>query len=363
MKRVSSGNGSAPVDGASRPPNASASKDAIPPHLGSEITTLEIGGPCPGFVHVRNGRELAEVIRSDRRNRSAFTDRQAICIGGGSNLLISDAGFDGLLLQFRDDQANAQIDQKSGRVIANAAMPWDRLVEQCTAAGLRGLECISGVPGTVGGAIVQNAGAYGQEVSDSIFQVTLFNTVQSNTHNLKQRQMHFGYRTSTLKRSRPGRLIVTAAVFQLQPGHPYLPTHAELQSRLKAEHGPGAYSLEQIRKCVLEVRRDKGMLVESQLEPSAGSFFVNPEMSKSDYHHLIELHPELQSVPRTAVTKGRYGKLPGRSGFRLAAAAMIEAAGFNKGYQVGMSAISSRHSLALVNKGHATSEDITDLTA
>jgi len=328
---------------------------------GSEISTLRVGGDCPDFQVARNRLELMELVRADLRTDHQFRDRSAVCIGGGSNLLISDEGFKGLLVQFRDDGATAIIDRKSGVVRANAAMPWDRLVEEVVEAGLQGLECISGVPGTVGGAVVQNAGAYGQEIADCIRHVELLDTIKGEYTGLARRRLKFGYRTSSLKKTKPPRFIVVGVTLQLSVNPSFYPAHGEVLADLRSSLGSGPYSLERIRASILRIRASKGMLVSTQLEPSAGSFFVNPHLDKSEYHKLQQSHPQLSHVPSTDMRKRGRLRAYNVPGYRLAAAAMIEMAGFPRGYRLGNAAVSSRHALALVNSGDAKADEIATL--
>jgi len=327
---------------------ARTSQELVGAVMGSELSTLKVGGPCGSFARARNASELDSVVKSDAR----ALGRKPTVIGFGSNLLISDDGCRELLLQFKDDEANASIDPRSGLVKAPASMPWDRLVAQTVDAGLQGIECVSGVPGTVAGAVVQNAGAYGQELRQVLREVVVYDTGQFSFDVLKARNCRFGYRTSAFKSEKFSRRVVVEATFQLRPLAVSQIRYDDVARQLLMRHGIGPYPLAAIRQAVLDTRSSKGMLLGEDRNPSAGSFFVNPECSGLELYRHTRVNPRLREIPRTKV---------GYRTYRLSAAALIEASGFRRGFRSGSAGLSDQHALAIVNLGGACADDIVKL--
>jgi len=271
-------------------------------------------------------------------------------LGGGSNLVIADEGLDALVLQMAitgiafEPQADG-----STRVIAGAGGGWDELVASAVARGLAGVECLSGIPGTVGGTPIQNVGAYGQEVADTIESVTAFDVVSAAAATMSEADCRFSYRMSRFK-SEPGRFIVSNVTFRLKPAAPTV-RYPDLLDWI-ARAGIGEPTLADVRRAVIAVRRSKGMVVDAA-DPdsrSVGSFFMNPVVT-------IAVRDSIAGVA---------GQTPpafpaGTDRVKVPAAWLIERAGFQKGHIDGRVGISTKHPLALVNRGGASARDVVRL--
>jgi UDP-N-acetylmuramate dehydrogenase len=277
-------------------------------------------------------------------------------LGGGSNLLISDAGFDGLVIAIGLRGVHSRVRGSCVEIDAAAGEPWDALCAHAVERDLAGLECLSGIPGLVGATPIQNVGAYGQEVAQVISAVRVLDRASLQLHTLGPEQCGFGYRASAFKRN-PERCVVLAVSFSLRLGGEPMVAYAELARALSLRAGSAAPSLQQVRECVLELRRGKSMLLDPSDENgrSAGSFFLNPIVD-------AEL---AERVAASAVAAGliarsdelpRYPAADGR--VKLAAAWLIERAGFRKGERRGAVGISSRHALALVHHGGGRSAEL-----
>lgn len=324
------------------------------------FTTLKIGGPARFFVRARSEELVAESV--------AFaTDRglELFLLGGGSNIVVSDRGFDGLVLQIGEfgileDKnpdghapllgAGLRVEQLSGsRIRVGAGANWDELVEFCVRNGLAGVECLSGIPGSVGGTPVQNVGAYGQEVSETIESVRCFDRDANEFVTLGNADCWFSYRRSIFNSTHRGRYIVLSVTYRLIPGGTPKIAYKDLK-----EHFAGrSPSLREVREAVLAIRRSKSMVIDDA-DPnsrSVGSFFKNPIVEVKKLTEISEKHA-FQSVPHFPAGSGT-AKIP--------AAWLIENAGFHKGYRLGKAAISSKHSLALINAGGASAADIIRL--
>jgi len=303
-------------------------------------TTLRVGGPARWFAEAETERDIQEALRFVRENQLRL-----FVLGGGSNLLASDAGFDGLVLRvaLRGVQRNGET------LRAAAGEDWDGLVQNAVESGLAGIECLSGIPGTVGGTPVQNVGAYGQEVSTTIAEVEAVDVATGQRVVFANCECGFGYRRSRFNREDAGRYILTSVNYRLPEGAPPQLLYPELRTALQDFATP---SLQQVRDAVRELRRGKGMLlVEGDVDcRSAGSFFKNPMVSKETADALEAAVGG--PMPRFADVSGDV---------KLSAAWLIERAGFAKGFALGNAGISSRHTLALVNKGGATSADLLAL--
>lgn len=306
------------------------------------FTTLGIGGRAQWLARAESV-ELVGAAHAWCRERAL----PLTVLGGGSNLVISDAGVRGLVLL---NQLRGVVFERSGgetRVSAGAGEPWDELVSACVTRGLVGIECLSGIPGSVGGTPIQNVGAYGQEVGDTIERVTAFDRDQSCIQELSAADCRFAYRGSRFKSEEAGRWIVCGVAFRLQTGEPtvsYPDLRAHLE-RSRTAHPRGT----DVRDAVLAVRRAKGMVIDPADSDtrSVGSFFVNPILSEDQRERLASVVGE--RAPGFAQQDGRV-KVP--------AAWLIERAGFHRGLTDGAVGISSKHTLALVNRGGATAADI-----
>ena len=279
-------------------------------------------------------------------------------LGGGSNLLVSDAGFDGLVLcvGLRGIVANDAPDHPGQRIYqAAAGEDWDGFVARTVQDDCAGVECLAGIPGTVGGTPVQNVGAYGQEVASAIERVRGFDLKQEEFVEFSAAECGFAYRRSRFNSADRGRYIVTRVDYRLTPGGAPTLRYADLQRALAESQSEGReLSLSEVAAAVRRVRQSKGMLlVEGDPDcRSAGSFFKNPVVSEEQMRRIAECSEK--EPPRFPAGAGQ-AKLP--------AAWLIEQAGFKKGYALGAAAISSRHTLALVNSGSATAQEILALAA
>jgi UDP-N-acetylmuramate dehydrogenase len=310
------------------------------------FTTFEIGGPARWFAEAITEADIEAAVEfASARKLRLFV------LGGGSNLLVSDSGFDGLVLRIclRGVQVEGVV------ISAAAGEDWDALVARSVDAGLAGMECLSGIPGTVGGTPVQNVGAYGQEVSRTIRTVRVFDRTTGSWRDLSNAECGFAYRRSRFNQGTDrDRFIVSRVSYALEANAPAAVMYADLKHYFKDE-GVTEPSLEQVRAAVLGIRLGKGMVVtgENPERRSAGSFFKNPVVSASELPRIAAAvsvaEPELP----------RYAAGPGE--VKVPAAWLLERAGFVKGYRQGAAAVSKRHTLALTNQGGATAADIAAL--
>jgi len=312
------------------------------------FTTFGIGGPARWFAQARSEDDIAEACAWARAH-----DLPMFVLGGGSNVLISDRGFPGLVLHI----GLTGIEQDGDVFRAAAGEPWEHCVRQTTESGYQGLECLAGIPGTVGGTPVQNVGAYGQEVARVIERVRVFDIRARSFLELSNRECGFAYRQSRFNSSDRCRFIVTRVDYRLRrDGAPNL-TYADLKHRFKNQ--PGTPSLPQVAAAVRSIRRSKGMLlVDSDPDRrSAGSFFKNPAVPQDVADRIKGLAANAATPLQVYPRSGGVVTIP--------AAWLIEQAGFSKGYRRGAAGISSRHTLALINfgdeRGGATAEEILAL--
>jgi UDP-N-acetylmuramate dehydrogenase len=316
----------------------------------SQLTTLRVGGPARRVLESTDEQEIIEAVRE----ADAAAERLLV-MGQGSNLLVADEGFDGTVVRVTGGDASVP-DDGPARVRVTAGFPWDRLVSRCVSEGLSGLECLSGIPGLTGATPIQNVGAYGQEVSQVIVAVRVYDRQASEVVELSPDQCGFAYRTSAFKGSE--RRVVLGVTFELERsalGQPL--RYPELARVLNA--GPGDRPpLAEVREAVLTLRRSKGMVVDPG-DPdsvSAGSFFLNPLLSPEQAADLRARAAERlgEDVPVPA-----WPEDDGRT--KVSAAWLIERAGFSRAYGTGPAGISTKHTLALVNRGGATTQDVVAL--
>jgi UDP-N-acetylmuramate dehydrogenase len=306
-------------------------------------TTLRVGGLAREMITIDTEAELVETVRTlDARGEPL------LILGGGSNLLIGDAGFDGTVIKIATRGIAEDTAACSGAVVrVSAGEPWDPLVGYAIEREWSGLEALSGIPGLVGATPIQNVGAYGAEVSELISTVRTLDRSTGQIKTLFPIECGFGYRTSRFK-SDPGRFLVLSVTFQLRLGSMSQPIrYLELARALGIEVGQRAPASE-VRQAVLALRTTKGMvLVEDDHDTwSAGSFFTNPLIS---FAKARTLPPE---APRFNQSDGM---------IKTSAAWLIERAGFGKGFGDGAAQLSSKHTLALTNRGGATAADLLSL--
>jgi UDP-N-acetylmuramate dehydrogenase len=307
----------------------------------NDYTSLRVGGPAKSFVEVSTEPEIIAAIE-------AAGDTPILIIGGGSNLLISDSGFEGWVIHIANNQAESEIDACSGATLTiGAGENWDDFVATTIARGFAGLETLSGIPGTVGAAPIQNIGAYGHEVSEFITRVRTYDREAKAIKTFTNSECEFEYRNSIFKRM-PGRYIVLSVQFQIRSGEISTPiTYAELAAKLEIAVGEKA-AVVATRAAVLELRAAKGMLLNEDDRDSwsAGSFFTNPIISQEVAATLP------QEAPRWPLEDGRV---------KTSAAWLIQNSGIEKGQAHGGARISSKHVLALTNSGDATAEELVQL--
>jgi UDP-N-acetylmuramate dehydrogenase len=310
------------------------------------FTTFSIGGPAAWFAEAVSDADIEDAVRfAQRRSLRLFV------LGGGSNVLVADEGFDGLVLRI----ASRGVEQQGPMLTVAAGEDWDALVGRSVDAGLAGIECLSGIPGTVGGTPVQNVGAYGQEVSRTISVLRAFDRRAQQWVELDASQCGFAYRRSRFNQGPDrDRFIVSRVSFRLQQNLPAAVAYADLK-RYFADHDIAEPTLPQVRAAVLSIRLGKGMVItaDNPERRSAGSFFKNPIVAERELSRIAAaVHVAEPEVPCYPAAAGEV-KLP--------AAWLLERAGFVKGYRQGPAAVSTRHTLALTNQGGATAADIAAL--
>jgi UDP-N-acetylmuramate dehydrogenase len=308
------------------------------------FTTLGIGGPARYFRHVENEQTLREVIDfAKSRNVPLFV------LGGGSNLLIADAGYPGMVARIEIRGSQWMDEGERVRLIAGAGEDWDSVVAACIGRGLYGVECLSGIPGSVGGTPVQNVGAYGQEISETLLRVRAYDRQTDRVVELDRSECGFTYRTSVFNTVALNRYIVLAVEYGLaKQGQPAV-RYPDVQRELDGVANP---ALPMVRNAVLRIRSSKAMVLQAG-DPdcrSAGSFFKNPIVTEATYERIQSSTEE--KVPRYPAPAGMV---------KTAAAWLIERAGISKGFSLGAAGVSRKHTLALINKGGATAADVIAL--
>jgi UDP-N-acetylmuramate dehydrogenase len=315
------------------------------------LTTFHIGGPARFFVEAKSRSEVEEAVHfAESKNLPLFV------LGGGSNLLVADSGWPGLVLKV----AIAGIDPRpghneEGKILfdVGAGESWDRFVSHTVVEKCAGVECLSGIPGSVGGTPVQNVGAYGQEVAETIESVEVFDRRDGQVRELCREACGFSYRSSIFNTTERERFIILRVTYALTPdGEPHL-EYADLKRHFEGrETRP---NLAEVREAVRHIRARKGMLItpgdpDSQ---SAGSFFKNPVLSGEQHEDLKKRadakHLTIPSYP--ALEKSR----------KVSAAWLVEHSGFARGYGFGHTGVSTKHALALVNRGGATAGEVLAL--
>ena len=306
-----------------------------------DYTSLRVGGPAKKFVEVGTESEIIAAIE-------AAGDTPILIIGGGTNILVADTGFEGTVIRITSHSMQSEIDACSGATLTiGAGENWDEFVATTLERGFAGLETLSGIPGTVGAAPIQNIGAYGHEVSEFITRVRTYDRQAKGLKTFTNAECDFSYRNSHFK-AHPGRYVVLDVQFNLRQGEMTTAiTYAELAKKLGIEVGEKA-PISATRTAVLELRGAKGMLLNPSDRDSwsAGSFFTNPIVSKEIAAKLPEGAPQWPTPDGMVKTS---------------AAWLIENSGVNKGDSHGGARVSTKHVLALTNAGNATATDIAEL--
>ncbi|HZP64390.1 MAG TPA: UDP-N-acetylmuramate dehydrogenase [Terriglobales bacterium] len=311
------------------------------------LTTMKVGGPARYFAEARTQNDVAEAVRYSRsRNLPLFV------LGGGSNLIISDRGWPGVVLKV--GIAGIEERQENGNTIfdVGAGEEWDKFVAKAVSRECAGIECLSGIPGSVGGTPVQNVGAYGQEVSETIESVMAFDTRDEQVRELCNEACGFSYRTSVFNKSERGTFIILRVTYALTKGGEPHVHYADLKKYFA--DWKEVPTLAETRDAVRKIRASKGMLISPGDEDcrSAGSFFKNPIVSAEQYQELSK-----RAAARN-LTIPSYPALEARK--KISAAWLVEHSGFAKGFGHGPAGISRKHALAIVNRGQATAADILD---
>ncbi len=311
-------------------------------------TTLQVGGAARYFLEVESESEVEEAVAFAReRGLPLFV------LGGGSNLLVSDAGFDGVVVHVAVHGVKEHREGDVAVLEVGAGENWNDVVRYAVERDYAGIECLAGIPGDVGGTPVQNVGAYGQEVSETIVRVRAYDLEASRFVDLDAGECGFGYRRSLFNAEARGRYIITGVIYRLRPGGEPALRYADLQRHFKTALDAGERpSLMQVYDAVRSIREQKGMLAGQGGADgrSAGSFFKNPVVPVSTIDRIASaLSIDASQVPHW----------PARDDLtKVPAAWLIEKAGFARGFALGNAGISSRHTLALINKGDATAEEI-----
>jgi len=313
------------------------------------LTTLKVGGPARYFVEASTVEDVREAVAFSRsRSLPLFV------LGGGSNLVVSDAGWPGLVLRvaipginhFHGHDGNVRFE-------AGAGEEWDGFVAAVVAHHCAGIECLSGIPGSVGGTPVQNVGAYGQEVSETIDSVVALEVASGEERELDRNDCGFAYRTSIFNTTARGRYIILRVSYTLKHGGQPRIAYADLKKFFADRSTPP--SLADTREAVRQVRASKAMLIVPGDEDcrSAGSFFKNPVLAADQYAELTNRAADqnLQIPSYPALESQR----------KVSAAWLVEHSGFTKGYTLGRVGISRKHALAIVNRGGATAAEVIGL--
>lgn len=310
------------------------------------LTTLGIGGPSRYFIHAPSENTVLEAIEFGKSKKLPV-----FVLGGGSNVLVADAGFPGLVVKIGISGIEWEDRGDREAVRAGAGEEWDRLVAMCVERDLAGLECLSGIPGSVGGTPVQNVGAYGQEVSEVLLSVRAYDRERDSIVELSRQDCGFTYRTSIFNTAARNRYIVLGVTYSLAKHG--APTARYPDVRRFFEGKAGDPNLAEVRNAVRQIRASKAMLlVEGDPDcRSAGSFFKNPIVTEEEFSRIQAAIPA-ERVPRYPAASGKV---------KTAAAWLIERAGFSKGYSLGPAGLSTKHTLALVNRGGASASDLIRL--
>jgi UDP-N-acetylmuramate dehydrogenase len=324
------------------------------------LTTLQVGGAARYFAEVKREDEVREAAQFAKAR-----DLPLFVLGGGSNLVIADSGWPGLVLKIAiGGIASPRANHAPGNAVlfsVGAGVNWDDFVAQAVVQNCAGVECLSGIPGSVGGTPVQNVGAYGQEVSDTIESVRALDLKQDRIVVLPKPACRFRYRSSIFNGTERGRYIILQVNYRLQRGGAASLKYADLQKHFAerlaknpAETKPTP-TLAEVREAVRAIRRTKGMLLVPGDDDcrSAGSFFKNPVLRDEQFQDL---------AARAALKALEIPSYPALDAqHKVSAAWLVEHSGFSKGYAVGAAGISHKHALALINRGDAKASDIVEL--
>ena len=320
-------------------------------HPLAPLTTLGLGGPARYFAMCASTDECRAAIEFGRVRRLPIH-----VLGGGSNTIFLDEGYPGIVIQVFISGITVTTVQGGVELQVGAGEQWDDVVTSAIAKGLGGIECLAGIPGTVGAAPIQNIGAYGQEARETILQVNAIDMETLEERSFAGSECDFGYRTSRFKDADRGRYLITGVSFRLHPEARPAFRYPELAKAVAAdgpisELGPGQPVLGRVRKTVMRLRRSKGMVVDhaDSESRSAGSFFMNPVVSPEKFAEIQKrwiAEKNTDAIPYYQST----------GGVKIPAAWLVEHAGFPRGTRRGGVGVSTKHALALVNRGGTTKE-------
>ena len=308
------------------------------------LTTIGIGGAARFFFRATDVDEVREALAWAREH-----DQRVFLLGGGSNLLISDDGFDGLVIRLDLRGITVESEDEHVMVKAAAGEPWDPFVAYVVERGWAGVECLSGIPGSTGATPIQNVGAYGQDVSETIVRVEALDRTTDRVVWFTNWDCRFGYRASLFKNYERDRYVVLSVTFRLKPGGCATIKYPELQ-KFVDERGISVADLQGVRDAVIAIRKRKGMVLDAN-DPdtrSDGSFFMNPVISRAQYEEFARIAPEAPHFPSGDDVK-------------LSAAWLIEHAGLHKGFTHGNVGLSTKHTLAVINRGEGTAKEVLEL--
>jgi len=311
-------------------------------------TTFQVGGPARFFVEAADESEVLQALQHARSHSLPL-----FVLGGGSNLVVADTGWPGLVLKIGISGISTRESNGKRLFHAGAGEDWDKLVALSVEQNCAGIECMSGIPGTVGGTPVQNVGAYGQEVAETITDVRAIEIATGNVREMSNAECGFSYRTSIFNSTKKGRYIVTQVSYALTPGAAPHIEYADLKRHFAGRSQ--SPSLGQTREAVRQIRASKAMLITAGDDDcrSAGSFFKNPIVAVAEYERIAALSVCREQKPPS---------YPAEDGqVKISAAWLVERSGFHKGFAMGRVGISRKHSLAIVNRGGATAAEIVEL--
>jgi len=312
------------------------------------LTTFGVGGPARYLVEAASNAEVAEAVQWARSKGLPL-----FVLGGGSNLVISDAGWPGVVLKVAIAGINERNENGKSLFEVGAGVEWDKFVARAVARNCSGIECLSGIPGSVGGTPVQNVGAYGQEVAETIESVLALDMRDGQIRELCDEACGFSYRTSIFNTSERGRYVILRVTYALEPGGAPRVHYADLKKYFAGRSE--APTLAETRDAVRRIRAGKGMLITPGDEDcrSAGSFFKNPILSSGQFEDLkvraATKNLQIPSYPALDAQK------------KVSAAWLVEHSGFSRGHGHGPVGISRKHALAIVNRGAAHASDIVAL--
>lgn len=309
------------------------------------LTTIGIGGPARFFARATTVDEVRDGV-----DWAAARSLPLFVLGGGSNLLISDAGFKGLVLHVDLRGVVVESEDDYATVKVAAAEPWDSFVAMAVMHGWAGIECLSGIPGSTGATPIQNVGAYGQDVSETIIRVEVLDRKSGVVITLTNWDCRFGYRSSVFKNYERDRYVVLNVTYRLKAGGAASVRYPELRRYLE-ERSESDQDLRTVRDAVIAIRKRKGMVIDAN-DPdtrSDGSFFMNPILTSAEFEHFKASADGAPSFP------GNDGTV------KLSAAWLIEHAGFTKGFVHGNVGLSSKHTLAVINRGAGTAREVVEL--